>query len=254
MPIDGEEIRINPIQFQRSINLELKGIQNRVRNLIGSANWGADGAYKEAILKNVLRKFLPANLDIGTGFIVKNEGRNAIASPQIDIIIYDNTYPLLFSEGDFIIATQKNVRGVIEVKTNLQQNNIRKTIETAITVRNFIDHSAFNGIFSYNNLRNIHESPTFHELLVQCNGVVNHLVLGEHIFIKFWKKGENPHGRECGDKSFYSIYHLEHLSFSYFISNLIESVIQQNLEERFWMLYPIPEGKEHYQIRDICMN
>ena len=34
---------------------------------------------------------------------------------QIDIIIYTNGLPLLFHEGDFIIATPQNVIAIIEV-------------------------------------------------------------------------------------------------------------------------------------------
>ena len=66
MPIESKK-------FQESITRELDVIKNRVRNLIGNANWSEEGRYKEAILKNVLRKFLPSNLSIGTGFIVKSE-------------------------------------------------------------------------------------------------------------------------------------------------------------------------------------
>ena len=40
------------------MNLNL--IKNRVRNLIGNSNWAEEGRYKETILKNVIRRFLPA--------------------------------------------------------------------------------------------------------------------------------------------------------------------------------------------------
>lgn len=48
---------INPKDFQESITRELDVVKNRVGNLIGAANWGEDGRYKEAALKNVLRHF-----------------------------------------------------------------------------------------------------------------------------------------------------------------------------------------------------
>lgn len=101
----------NARQFQESITLELDIIKNRVRNLIGNANWNEEGRFKEAILKNVLRKFLPNNLSVGTGFILKAD-RNIeenVLSNQLDIIIYDNAFPVLFSEGDFIITTLTRV-------------------------------------------------------------------------------------------------------------------------------------------------
>jgi len=57
-------IRIDPKEFQKSITKELDTIKNRVRNLIGSSHWGEEGRYKEAILRNVIKRFLPSNLSI----------------------------------------------------------------------------------------------------------------------------------------------------------------------------------------------
>lgn len=250
----NQSVRIDPLNFQKSISNELRDIQDRVRNLIGSAHWDSDGTYKEAILKNVLKRFLPANLGIGTGFIVKKFGNNAIVSPQIDIIIYDKTYPLLFSEGDFIIVTQKNVRGILEVKTTLDQSNLRKVISDANRMSDFIDPPIFYGIFAYKNACGLHDNSVFRELIIESNGIINHLSLGEDIFIKFWHK-DRPHpDTDCGDKSFYSIYQLNGLSFSYFISNLLECAVPRNLEERFWVLYPLPDGKESKKICDVCLK
>ena len=58
-------------EFHKSTSKELDVIKNRVRNLIGNANWIEEGRYKEAILKNVIKRFLPRKYAIGTGFIVK---------------------------------------------------------------------------------------------------------------------------------------------------------------------------------------
>ena len=44
-------------EFQKSITEELDVVKNRIRNLIGNRHWGEEGRYKEAILKNILRKF-----------------------------------------------------------------------------------------------------------------------------------------------------------------------------------------------------
>ena len=63
----------------------------------------------------MIKRFLPSNLSIGTGFVIKKNNGDTQISNQIDIIIYDNTVPVLFSEGDFVITTYKNVEGIIEV-------------------------------------------------------------------------------------------------------------------------------------------
>ncbi|OQX51685.1 MAG: hypothetical protein B5M53_10660, partial [Candidatus Cloacimonas sp. 4484_209] len=84
-------IEIDPEEFQKSITKELDIIKNRVRNLIGNTHWEEEGRYKEAILRNVIKRLLPSNLSIGTGFVIKKNNGNTQISNQIDIIIYDNT-------------------------------------------------------------------------------------------------------------------------------------------------------------------
>lgn len=56
---------LNMKLFHKSTTEELRVIKNRVRNLIGDRNWGEEGRYKEAILRNVIKRFLPQNFKIG---------------------------------------------------------------------------------------------------------------------------------------------------------------------------------------------
>lgn len=122
---------IDAQKFQESITKELDTVKDRVRNLIGNSHWGEEGRYKEAILKNVIARFLPANLSLGTGFVIRKDNNEAHISNQIDIIVYDNTIPILFSEGDFVITTYKNVKAIIEAKTKIRNNNLQEAIEKA---------------------------------------------------------------------------------------------------------------------------
>ena len=103
----------NIVEFHKSISGELESIKNRVRNLIGDKHWLSDGKYKEDVLRNVISRFLPKIFSVGTGFILTNEKE---LSTEIDIIIYENAKPLLFSQGDFVIVTADSVRAIIEVK------------------------------------------------------------------------------------------------------------------------------------------
>lgn len=246
--------RINSKRFQKSITDELSTIKDRVRNLIGDSNWGYDGEYKEAILKNVIRRFLPNNLSVGTGFVISEENQ---ISKQIDIIIYDNTIPVLFSEGDFVITTYKNVKGIIEVKTKIRNSVLKDIIKNSEYNGKLIGKNIFNGIFSYEydgnrNYRSICNT------LKRARGYVNHISLGPNIFIRFWKKEERdklnpPIEKECKN-DFYNIYKLERLSFSYFISNLLELTCTSKLDDRWWFLYPIKETKEIHRIETICLD
>lgn len=76
---------------------------------------------------NYLKRILPQNVSVGTGFIQGNKDM----STQIDIIIYDNTFPVLFSEGDFIVTVPENVVAIIEVKTKIHNYNLNKIIKKA---------------------------------------------------------------------------------------------------------------------------
>ncbi|RKX99824.1 MAG: hypothetical protein DRP54_06540 [Spirochaetes bacterium] len=241
---------INAEKFHKSINNELKVIQNRVRNLIGSAHWGEEGRYKEAILRNVIKRFLPEHISLGTGFIIKKESGDIEISNQIDIIIYDDTYPVLFKEGDFLITTPANIKGIIEVKTNLNSSEVTDVISKATKNGNLFDTEIFNGVFVYNKGRMVNYdiiSDNLKYALKKSKGVVNHFCLGKDIFIKFW----HTTTQVSGINKYYRIYKIEDLSFSYFISNLLEQTHESKLKERWWFLYPIEKGKEKYKIEDI---
>ena len=247
-------IRIDPKEFQKSITKELDTIKNRVRNLIGSSHWEEEGRYKEAILRNVIKRFLPSNLSIGTGFVIKKNNGNTQISSQIDIIIYDSTIPVLFSEGDFVITTYKNVKGIIEVKTKIRNNQLQEIIQKAETNGKLIGKKIFNGIFSYEYEDDIN-SRNIDQALKKAKGYVNHISLGPNVFVRFWRRGDrsrlNPPVENC-QNDFYNIYNLEGLSFSYFISNLLELTCSSSLDDRWWFLYPIMGTKERHRVRTIC--
>ncbi len=247
------------IAFQKSITHELDVVKNRVRNLIGNAHWGEEGRYKEAILKNIIKKFLPSNLSVGTGFILNNNNQNDI-SRQLDIIVYENTLPVLFSESDFIVTTLRNVRGIIEVKTRINSNTINAVVEQFDNSVNSLGgiikrRRMFLGIFSFEFDGNI-EDERIDTSLVECHGIVNHISLGPNFFIRKWKHSDAQNLEppvEC-ETNFYNVYGIESLSFSYFISNLLAIATPGGLRDRYWFSFPIQGTKEVNRLRTICRN
>lgn len=249
--------------FQESITQELDAIKNRVRHLIGNAHWGEEGRFKEAVLKNVIRKFLPSNLSVGTGFILRAEGdsddQNELSS-QLDVIIYDNTLPLLFSEGDFIITTANNIRAIIEVKSRITHNTfaqVVKQFDNSITpfIPLFIarEQKVFTGIFAFNFEGNI-QSPTVEASLRNSSAIINHISLGPDLFIKKWNQTDGlglAIPVNC-QSDFYNFYALNNLSFSYFISNLID-ITSGGLDDRYWFSYPIHGTKEINRVKSVCL-
>ncbi|GAB1798229.1 DUF6602 domain-containing protein [Priestia megaterium] len=245
----------NYLAYHKSITDEFKAIQNRVRYFINGSHWGEDGRFKEILLMNHLKKVLPSNVSVGTGFVRNKEE----ITTQIDIIIYDSSIPAYFSEGDFVIVHPESVIGIIEVKSKVRADNklfdaIKKANENGKIIGK---QNIFNGIFSYENSINFSVNSNLSNGILQTllhnNGYINHISFGEDIFMKYWAEGNPQDEDELRCFSFYSI---EHLSFGYFISNLIELAnletrnvsLNEELEE---FLYPIREGKETKRLRNL---
>ena len=74
---------MNVPEYFESISLDLNALKNRVRNFISDAHWQTDGEWKESVLRNILRRHLPKNIEVGRGFIVRPED----CSTQIDVLI-----------------------------------------------------------------------------------------------------------------------------------------------------------------------
>lgn len=226
-------------KYFESVSKELKSVKDRVRNIIGSKHWGEDGRFKEAILRNVISKFLPPTYSIGTGFIIN---ANKELTSQIDIIIYDSSSPLLFSEGDFVIALAHTVRGIIEVKTRVKSTKDLKKIIIKCEKNGNVISSAltnhiplFNGIFSYGcslKFQKLKESleEYYFERGISDIRKVNNISLGADKFLHFWT---NKPRVIAG-------YELKNLSFAYFISNLLMTIDSNKItQEHNPLFFPL---------------
>ena len=228
------------LEYQKSVALEFQAYKDRVRYLIGNHHWGEDGRYKEILLMNYLRRVLPSTVSVGTGFVRNGDQ----LTKQIDIIIYENNIPLLFSEGDFIIASSQNVIGIIEVKSTAYSSKIgeviKKANKNAFIICGETRRSLFNGIFAYDIsqdsadafITNI-EAMNYSEMVglptveARCTArgfqCVNHIALGSQNFIKYFPTGY-PYSCDMSmpiESPYYGFYNMyDNLAIAYFISNL----------------------------------
>jgi hypothetical protein len=62
-----------PAYFE-SLSQELHAVKNRVRYLIGLSHLPTDGEWKESVFRSVLRRHLPASVEVGRGFVVGSDG------------------------------------------------------------------------------------------------------------------------------------------------------------------------------------
>ena len=182
---------------------------------------------------------------VGTGFIVKGDREKYKCSNQVDILIFDSSYPILFSEGDFHILTPNSVKAVIEVKSNIEKQKITEIIKKMNSVGEFIGKNRiFNGIFSFGGYKSLNEGTMQRKIEDKIKHgfervkpmFVNHISLNPNIFMKRWN-------------SKFSVYKLENLSFSYFISNLIYHVTDKPIENESQMWFP--ENKESRKLFEI---
>lgn len=268
----------NNTRYQQSIAAEFTALKDRVRFFIENNHWGEDGRYKEIILMNFLRRILPDNVAVGTGF-VKNQSNQL--TNQIDIIVYKKNDPRLFSEGDFVILMPESVIGIIEVKSkvtpqilyarNTYGNDTPSTIDKCHFNGEIIGRTdIFNGIFSYDREMCFEpriRSNKFVEQLMEESGYINHICFDDDIFMRYWIDG-NPIDRPRDSRPCYSFYDLSYnkvfnepsgvanpgLAYGYFISNLLETVyriVAPNVlnEQYFEFLYPLENTKEAYRIK-----
>lgn len=129
--------------FAASIASELDALSSRIRLIVSHS--GTVGTYRESLLQNVLRKHLPERYHVATGFIYG-------CPRQIDILIYDRLdYAPLFREGDLVVVPPNSVRAVIEVKTSLTADELRKSLKllSAVAMHDDCSPPIFKGIFSF---------------------------------------------------------------------------------------------------------
>lgn len=100
---------------------------------------GEFGTYRERIVAELIRPYLPIRLDIGTGFIICSNG---VKSTQCDIVIYDkgNT-PLIDNYGQRFFPVEC-VAGVIEVKSKLSKNDFKDALIKLSKIKQLRDYSS----------------------------------------------------------------------------------------------------------------
>ena len=93
---------------------------------------GEFGMYREKIVSELLRPFLPSKLEVGTGFIITSKNR---ISTQCDIIIYDRENTPVIENGEQRFFPVESVVGVVEVKSKLSKSEFRDALVKLANVK-----------------------------------------------------------------------------------------------------------------------
>ncbi|WP_142830830.1 DUF6602 domain-containing protein [Planococcus soli] len=234
---------MNMVPYFQSISNELSSLQQRVRHLMDDPHWVTDGEWKESVLRNILRRYLPETIKVGRGFIyTKNQ-----CSTQIDVLLYDSSYPIIFKDGDLVFVTPDAVRGIIEVKSKINTQDLSRVFSklasnAEIVNRNILSDKrpCFTGLFSFEN-NNVREAALLKTLNDVCAGninkVITHICLGTCTFVRFWTNSPER------QKNIWHSYALEKLAPAYFITNVLESVSPSSINTNSSIWFPL-ENKE----------
>lgn len=259
-------------KFLASTSKEIMAVKDRVRFLINDANWSEEGRYKEIILREILRSFLPERYGIGTGFAICKDDK---VTSQIDIIIYDkfkaNNNAEILKKGDFVVVESKSVVGIIEVKSSFDSNIFSKkndgdknAIEKILDNKKLIKKNIFAGIFAFNKKNGTRNYPietisnNLREIFKNNTTRLDCIAFDKNHFMKFWGAGlpyKDDEGCRLPHYSFYGFRDDLDFGFGYFISNLLEHLKVERTGKEFdeyeiKRFYPISGGKEIYRIED----
>lgn len=124
---------------------------NRLSSIIGDSHEQSLGEYKERLLANFIRRFIPRRYAVGTGFILFPKKRHIDVSSdenpdfsnlkehevskQLDIIIYDEIdYSPVFSDDYYVVVKPEAVRVIVEVKGFLRASAIHDSMNKFIDI------------------------------------------------------------------------------------------------------------------------
>lgn len=90
------------------------------------------GAIREGVIRDILSRFLPRSVEIGTGQVVDIMGE---LSGQVDIIVARDTTPVFRFEGNMSAFLAETVLATIEVKSMLYREKLHESLENSKSVK-----------------------------------------------------------------------------------------------------------------------
>jgi hypothetical protein len=206
----------------------MDALKDRVRFLIESQHWQTDGEWKESVVRQMLRRHLPASVTVGRGFVVSASQ----ASHQIDVLIYDSSKPVLFRDGDLAFVTPDAVIGVIEVKSRATPTILRDAAVKLATDMGFVrrhpNSEAFAGFLAFE--EDGGSTPAYLEAVSHSaetwDDRLDFASIGRCRFIRYW------HLDPQDERHFYEGWHsyaLPDTAPGFFIHNVIDAVSPQSV-------------------------
>lgn len=119
------------------------------------------GDARESFIRDVLERFLPSSITIGSGQIIDQHGDR---SKQVDIIIYRREFPILKTYGPSDVYLIEGVIAAIEVKSSLNEQSLKMALENLKSVKNLVpDFLPESLAFSYKSYFNEHRESNLNQ-------------------------------------------------------------------------------------------
>lgn len=136
--MDGQRLQVFWNQEVKSLLAVYRQFETLLPNpnTAGAEHRGEDGRYVETLVRSYLQKYLPKDLEVLTGFILRpavklggndrsRKGDEDRHTAQLDIIIYDSgAYPVFQRMGDTVIVPPEGVVAIVSVKKTLRDAEI----------------------------------------------------------------------------------------------------------------------------------
>jgi hypothetical protein len=231
-------------EYFRSLTDETEALKNRVRYLIEDRHWQTDGEWKESVIRQVLRRYLPASVTVCRGFVVTANQ----SSSQLDILIFDSSKPVLFRDGDLAFVTPDAVIGVVEVKSRttpaLFAQAAAKLGEDMAIVRGSPGSKAFAGIFAFesSDTTSLAYLDAICEASPQERNRIDLASLGRRRFIRYWHL-------DPSERHFYQGWHsydLPETAPGYFVHNIVDAISPESVLRNNDVWFPAG-GKEAFK-------
>ncbi|WP_114394642.1 DUF6602 domain-containing protein [Oleisolibacter albus] len=136
--MDGQRLQVFWNQEVKALLAVYKQFETLLPNpkTAGAEHRGEDGRYVETLVRSYLQKYLPRDLEVLTGFILRpavklgNNDRSRskekdFHTTQLDIIVYDTgNYPVFQRMVDTVIVPPEGVVAVLSIKKTLRDTEI----------------------------------------------------------------------------------------------------------------------------------
>ncbi len=96
------------------------------------------GAFREFILKEIIRPYLPFQYGLSSGECFDINGKS---SRQLDIVVFDQLFSYSIPRGNYRLVPFESAYGEIEVKSKLNEQTFNESIENIESFKSLVRHS-----------------------------------------------------------------------------------------------------------------